>query len=213
MARKCFVDTIYDIISVCITFDSKFAIAIVFRSDKINVIRIYALNSADMCKHFVSEHEIKGFYVKAKSINQTDDGQLFNCPYFDDGNFWLLLFNTEKTIEKIDISEMLKIDRRSRPNVGFPDPLINACFIGEDRVFINLFHNRDLNHWHLIYNYKEKKIVGEPVCVKLGESKLNFPYNNFYDSKRQKVYCFYRQGQSFTVDVNPNHDNVCTYKT
>ena len=69
-------------------------------------------------------------------------------------------------------------------------------------MFINLFHNRDLHHWHLIYNYETNEVVGEPVRVKMSSdpstklytTKLNFPYKNFYDSTRKKVYCFYRQG-------------------
>jgi hypothetical protein len=82
-----------------------------------------------MTSKFTSEHTIKGFYVKAKHINQTDDGSLFCCPYFDDGVFWVLLFTIEKVLKRINVSELLGIDKRSRPNVGFPDPLINTVFI------------------------------------------------------------------------------------
>ena len=31
---------------------------------------------------------------------------------------------------------------------------------------------------------------------------MNFPYKSFYNNEDQVVYCFYRQGQAFTIDAN-----------
>jgi hypothetical protein len=45
MAKRSFVDTEYDMVSVVVSLDSKYAVTLVSRSDKINLIRIYSLKS------------------------------------------------------------------------------------------------------------------------------------------------------------------------
>ena len=184
MCQRSFIDTEYDILSVQISFDSKYAIAVVFRSDKLSIVRFYSLASEDMSDHFESQHEINGYYIKARNIVQNEDGQLFACPYFDNGNFHVMIFNLKETLEKLNVSQILGIDGRSRPNPGFHDPLINACFIGDNCLFINCFHNRDLNHWHFIYDHKKRRVVSKPEKITIPPSRLNFPYKSFYDGKR-----------------------------
>jgi hypothetical protein len=60
--RKC-VYTQYDIISVEITHDSKFAVAILHHSDKLNYIRLYSLEEINY-----DEIKIKGKKLRANKI-------------------------------------------------------------------------------------------------------------------------------------------------
>ena len=89
---------------------------------------------------------------------------------------------------------------------GFPDPYITCCFISNERVFINLFYNPTLTHYHFIYDIVKKQIVGQPVSLQMNCSKKNFPYKCFYNDEENKIYSFYRQGFSFIVDGD-NADN------
>ena len=85
---------------------------------------------------------------------------------------------------------------------GVHDPIINACFISDENIFVNLFHKMTATNWHFKYSYKERTILGEAVATQLNCSQLNFPINNFYDFERESVYCFYRHGESITVNLD-----------
>ena len=156
MCQRSFIDTEYDIVSVTISLDSKYALAVVFRSDKLSIVRIYSLNSEDMSNKYESQHEIRGYYVKARSIVQNDSGNLFACPYYDHGFFYVMIFNLKETIQQLNVSEILGLDGRCKPLLGFSDPMINATFLSGSCIFINVFHNKDLNHFHFIYDYTKK---------------------------------------------------------
>jgi len=34
-------------------------------------------------------------------------------------------------------------------------------------------------------------------------TKKNFPYKCFYSEENKQIYCFYRQGMAFTIQLNP----------
>lgn len=77
---------------------------------------------------------------------------------------------------------------------GFPDPYITCCFVDDELIFVNLFYNYTLTHYHFIYNIETKQVVGEIVKFNLDCSKKNFPYKCFYNDEKHEVYSFYRQG-------------------
>lgn len=79
---------------------------------------------------------------------------------------------------------------------------MTCCFLTTSRLFINLFHNGSLTHYHFIYNTDSRRIEGSPQSVVLECSKKNFPYRCFFNDERNEVYSFYRQGQSFMVDAD-----------
>ena len=89
---------------------------------------------------------------------------------------------------------------------GFPDPFITCCFVNDDLVYVNLFYNYTLSHFHFIYNITRRCVEGEIVKIDLECSKKNFPYKCFYNDEKQEIYSFYRQGQSIKImikDENP----------
>jgi hypothetical protein len=99
---------------------------------------------------------------------------------------------------------MLGIDAWTMAVTNFPDPFITCCFISDDVIFINLYHNHLMKHFHFFYNIDQKKLVGKVIDFKLGmeSSKKNFPYKCFYNDVEDEVYSFYRQGHALTIQPN-----------
>jgi hypothetical protein len=106
--------------------------------------------------------------------------------------FRLLIFNKRKVIDDFNINEAIGIDDKTRPNDNFPDPFVNACFVAEDKIFINVFHSKNLSMHHFLYNYHEKIIDSLVIKTELPASTRNFPVSSYYDDEKQFVYIFYR---------------------
>lgn len=106
---------------------------------------------------------LSGHYIKAKQVVQNNAGNLYMIPYYDNGIFRLTVFNKDKDLDEININEILKIDNTSRPNHGLPDPMMNACFIQNDNIIINVYHTHTSTMWHFSYNFIEKKTLCEPI--------------------------------------------------
>ena len=114
----------------------------------------------------------------------------------------------EEMIEKneIKINEMFGIDDFTSPNNEFPDPYITCCFVGDDKIFVQFFHNHSLTHYHFIWDYYEKRVIGVPQYDEYGcrlpdkpikhiiddTYATNFPNKSFYSAKNNEIYCFYR---------------------
>ena len=197
MTQRQHIYTQYDIISVIISYDSKFAITVLYSSQKLYYIRLYSLESDE-----TTEYQITGKYLKTHYVSQASDGSIFLLPYLDNGTFRLLVFNSEQEFINVNINEMLDIDNSTVPVNGIHDPIINACFIDDSLIFVNLFHKTTTTNWHFIYNFREDKIIGNPVPTKMDCPSLNFPVSNFYDQHKNVVYCFYRHGESFTIPID-----------
>ena len=145
-------------------------------------------------------------YIKMQEIVQNDKGDFYAVAYFDYGRFRIRTFGKEtresKTIreEEFDINSALGINKETIPNSGNSDPFINIDFIDDQSMFVSLFHNKSLTHWHFIYNFREKKIQGEPVSFVMEKSsKENYPINSYYNNKKKEFYVFYREGESFII--------------
>jgi len=82
---------------------------------------------------------------------------------------------------------------------GFPDPYITVSFITDDLIFVNLFHNFSLTHYHFIYNVTSKSMEGSISKNVMDCSKKNFPYKSFYNDELDEIYSFYRQGFSYII--------------
>ena len=99
----------------------------------------------------------------------------------------------------LNFSDILKLDNSTMPNQGFDDPYIVATFCNDDKcIFVNLFHNGSLMHYHFIYEIESDEIF----CfqkIHMGGSEKNFPYKCFFNEDDQMIYSFYRQGQAFMI--------------
>lgn len=109
-------------------------------------------------------------YIKCNEIEQNSSGTQFACCYLDDGHFYCRMFKecavkedredredrTEQEIldSELDINRELGLDNHTMPIDNFPDPFIDCTFVTDDLLFINLFHNKKIEHHHFFYYWK-----------------------------------------------------------
>ena len=208
------VTTMYPICSVMISYDSTRAITVTKRNEKEYYIKMYDLESYEM----TFEEKIGGNpdnYIKLKEVEQNAKGSLYAVAYFDDGKFRLRNFGKttrtedEITSNELDINKLLSLDDWTMAIQGFPDPYVTCCFLDDDRIFVNLFYNPTLTHYHFIYNIKSKSVDGKVVSKVIdSSSKKNFPYKCFYNEELDEIYSFYRQGYSFIIKGKNSEDYV-----
>lgn len=192
------IETEFDIISCGISNDSS-KILLVLQEDDENYI-IQQNSTDDLKMNFT--HRLEGVYIKAKEIIQNKDGSIFLCPYLNNGVFMLLIFDHEKVLLDYNINEAIGLDDKTRPNDNFPDPFVNACFVDDgDKIFINCFHSRELMLHHFIFSRVKNMIDSPIVKTKLPESTRNFPLSSYFDDEKQFVYIFFRQGESFMINL------------
>mmetsp|Transcript_2678 Transcript_2678/g.4198 ORF Transcript_2678/g.4198 Transcript_2678/m.4198 type:complete len:104 (-) Transcript_2678:1306-1617(-) len=100
---------------------------------------------------------------------------------------------------EVDINKVLNLDNHTMCIPTFPDPFITCCFISDEKVYVNLFHNATLTHYHFIFDVEAQKLVGKVVSNEMECTRKNFPYRCFFSHDYQQIYSFYRQGQTYTV--------------
>lgn len=209
--------TEYSICSVIISYNSKWAITVTKKDDKEYYIKMYNLETYN--EEF--QEKIGGNeedYIKLKEVEQNIKGDKFAIVYFNDGEFRLRTFEcktrTEKEIaeNELNINKLLGLNNWTMAISGFPDPYITCCFVEDNQVFINLFYNYTLTHYHFVWDIDNKKVVGEIVSRQLECSKKNFPYKCFYNEEKKEIYSFYRQGQAFKVFVKDENPAKWTYQ-
>ena len=61
---------------------------------------------------------IEGIFVKAKEVNQDKNGKMFNIPYIDDGVFWVMIFDLQKELCRINVNNILLIDNSTTTIYG-----------------------------------------------------------------------------------------------
>lgn len=77
------------------------------------------------------------------------------------------MFDADQEYANVNFNEMLDIDNSTVSVNGIHDPIINACFLDDNLIFVNLFHKTTTTNWHFIYNFREDKIVGEAISTKM----------------------------------------------
>ena len=189
--------TMYPICSVMLSYDSTRAITVTKATEKEYYVKMYDLETNEL----TFEEKIGGksdCYIKLKDVEQSSKGDKYGIAYFDDGMFKFRNFGkttrTEQEIEsnELDINKLLGLDNWTMAIQGFPDPYVTCCFITDEKVFINLFYNPTLTHYHFIWDVTKKSIIGKPVQLKMECSKKNFPYKCFYNEDKHEIYSFYR---------------------
>ena len=188
----------YPIVSMIISYDSTRAVTITKKDDRTCFVKMYGLETNEM----TFEEKIGGgpnSYIKLKEIQQNASGTEFALVYFDDGKFYLRNFKkTTRTKEEIlenevDINKVLGINDYTMANECFPEPYVTCCFVNDDHVFIDVFYNYKLTHYHFIWDLRLRRMVGKRGKMHLVDSnKANFPYACFYSEERDEIYSFYR---------------------
>lgn len=198
MTLRTWVDTELDVVNIIITYDSKHCIAIVNDKDEYFEVQGYDLNTFE--PKFKST--FVGTYIKMNQIEQNKDGTIFAIAYQDNGKFGLKILNNRGTeLDKIDLNKFLNIDDTSKPITGFWEPLVCACFIEGDDLFVAVYHRLERIQYHFTYSFRQKKPLSTTTKTLIeGCTQLNFPIKAFYSPVMKKCLVFYRQGQGFTID-------------
>lgn len=140
-----------------ITYDSTKAVTVTKKDDCEYLVKQYDLESYEM----TFEERIggqKNMYIKLKEVEQSPSGKKYAIVYNDDGKFYMRSFGKESRTEEqiraslLDINKLLKINNYTMCHNSFPDPYTNCTFISETRLYISVFHNYDLVHYHFIYD-------------------------------------------------------------
>lgn len=121
-------------------------------------------------------------YIKLKEVQQNSTGEEFAIAYLDDGRFRLRTWKSEKDKEnplygyipersaaeirreELDINAELGLGHDTMPINNFPDPFIATCFVDDDLLFVNLFHNADLSHHHFFYS-RSKRVLTQKTRI------------------------------------------------
>lgn len=166
------IHTTHDVINIHITYDSSRAITVTKESDSVYWINMYDLDTYEI----TFSEKVEGTYIKCNEVQQNSEGSLFALTYFNDGNFRIRTFGKEnRTDEEIkanefDVNKALDIDSHMMPNKGFPDPFIVSSFIDDKRLFVALFHNHTLTHYHFIYDIEGQHVDEKVTKAVMSES-------------------------------------------
>ena len=119
-----------ELINIQITYGSKYCVALL--RDEVDSekdafeIRGYSLNSFNE----KWRKRIEGTYIKMKEIEQTDDGNILAICYQDDGEFKVVILQSDGIgLDEVQVTKILHLDRRSKPIEGFWEPLITCAFV------------------------------------------------------------------------------------
>mmetsp|Transcript_801 Transcript_801/g.1008 ORF Transcript_801/g.1008 Transcript_801/m.1008 type:complete len:398 (-) Transcript_801:899-2092(-) len=201
----------YPIVTVMITFDSTRAITVSKQNPQTYYVKMYDLESYELVfEEMIGGHEDD--YIKLKEVEQNHAGKYFAITYSNDGRFFMRHFGqnnrtpAEQAESEVDVNKLIGIDDWTMAIEGFPDPYITCAFVGDDKIFINLFHNYTFTHYHFVYDIRRKAIDGQVVSRNIDCSKKNFPYKCFYNDEKNEIYSFYRQGQSFIINGSDSQD-------
>lgn len=133
-------------------------------NDRSYFIKMYNLESYQLC----FEEQVGGkpdSYIKLKEIEQNSTGDYFAIAYIDDGAFKLRTFGEETRADdeiakcELDINDELFLDKNTMPIDNFPDPYITCCFINNDLIYCNLYHNYSCTHHSFVYEHALKKVT------------------------------------------------------
>jgi len=199
-------------INIIITYGSKFAVAITNDSsahgkDHFEILG-FSLNSFEQ----KWSKTVEGTYIKMKEIEQSDDGQQLAICYQDDGEFFVLVLSADggHEIDLVRVTDLLHLDKKSKPIEGFWEPMITCCFIPANpqnpklgsSLVICVYHRFERKQYHFSYSVQEKKVIDEPTVCEIKDcTVLNFPIKSFYSAAHNNCYTFYRQGHAFTMEA------------
>ena len=119
-------------------------------------------------------------------------------PYQDNGCMKAYIIdNKGNLIKNMCFNKKCDFDNKSKPIMGFFQPMITACFIQDDDLFFSVYHRMEHIQKSFIYSWKKDQMLSEISHNELLDStKTNFPIKSFYSSLDSEIYTFYRQGHA-----------------
>jgi len=217
LTKRTFVDTDFDIVSVAITYDSKYAVCITAHDkfdkeskETVSKFKVVAVNLDTYKEYFTWEQS--GKYIKMNQIEQNANGSVIGLAYQDMGKYYVTILDMEKEgeeIQTLNVSDLLKLGDDSKGIHGFWEPMITISFMPNNKIFIGVYHRMEMQQYHFIYEINQST---EDLQFYMKEiencTTLNFPVKSFYSEVTKDIYVFYRQGQCITV----NSENPENYK-
>jgi hypothetical protein len=85
----------------------------------------------------------------------------------DDGVFKLRNFGRDSRLEEevvateVNFNTLLGLDDWTMCLAGSQDPFIICCFVGDEILFVNLYHTYSHTHYHFFFDIEKREIVGE----------------------------------------------------
>jgi len=164
-----------------ISYDSKYCLAITHEGDEQFQVQSFSL--ATIFKeepnssggkgrdepHFKKEY--KGRYLKMNLIEQNDAGNVFCIGFVDNGEFFISVLAPDGAeLAKLELNQVLGIDNKSSAIVGFYEPLITACFLPNDDLFVQVYHRIDQISHHFVFNHNTGY---QPATRDLGEKQAS----------------------------------------
>jgi len=154
------------------------------KDDSEYYIRMFDLETQKMTFSEMVGGASKKNYIKMEEVIENSQG-LFALAYFDDGNFRIRTFDKltrlQSTIdaEEFNVNKALGLDNHTMANNGNCSPFINILFVSDTKIYVSLFYNKKLTHYHFIYDlekrnheYKDYEIY---KLMMTGTSFENFP--------------------------------------
>jgi len=95
----------------------------------------------------------------------------------------------------INFTELFGLNDYIAPIEEFPEPFITCCFVEDHLIFVQIFHNISLTHYHFYWHTRERRVIAahdydergnrkfhdKPITHDFsGVSKTNFPVKCFY---------------------------------
>ena len=154
LVKTSHIESKFPIVTAMILYDSSGLLTVTKASEELYFITIYTFKSMAV----QIKKEIRGKYIKMKDVEQSLDAKSFVAAYNDDGVFKLRYFSRGYMFEETDLNlnDLLGIDSYTMVVDNLPDPFITCCFVSNHVVFVNLFYNYSLRHFHFLYNIEKK---------------------------------------------------------
>jgi len=110
----------------------------------------------------VHEYDIKGTFVVLNEVEQNYAGDVLCIPYQDNGCLKAYIIdNKGNMLKNMCLNSITGFDKKSKPIMGFYQPMVTACFIQNDDLFFSVHHRFEHIQKSFIYSWKEDKILSE----------------------------------------------------
>ena len=77
----------------------------------------------------------------------------------------LVEFEPGQVICDVCIQKLFQLDFGSKPIHGIYNPLITACFLPNNRLFVCAYHRYKKRQYHFVYSLTDNRVEGAPEHV------------------------------------------------
>ena len=192
-----------------ISHDSCRLVAILKVDDEHSIIRQYDIDQRKKTEYESMRYNskpyhihLKGEYIKINDVAQNSHGMVFSSLYFDNGEFWVIVFNRSKVLSRFNVNKAINLDKNCRAIDNFNSPMGGVTFISKNNIFINVYHTRTNLMYTMTYSFLHKKLISEVKVTELKKKTLNSPMKPIWEESRNIVFMLFRQGTAYVEQLN-----------